>query len=229
VVTVAADGPAQLRAIDLDHATVHDVCTFADIERVDALAFLPDDRLVGSDAATTTLWIGDPCDCALTFVAPLEPPLSLHAMAEAIEAMTPTAIGADGMRGGLFGAELDEPHALVLAELPLASSLTALAAASEGSELYALVVTDGMHLMRIEPSSGTIVADAAVDLPSHATGLTLAPDQGSLLACDDDGALWRLEQDGSATAPIDVALTAPCRTLAAPHGTVECIDALLEP
>jgi hypothetical protein len=227
--TVAVDGPAQLRAIDLDHATVHDVCVLADIERVDVLAFLPDDRLVGSDAATATVWLADPCDCALTVVAPLEPPLSLHAMAEATEAVTLTAIGADGMRGGLFGAELDVPQVLALAELPSASSITALAAASEGSELHALVDTDGMHLMRIDPANGTIVSDVAVALPVTTTGLALAPDHGSLLACDDDGLLWRLELDGSAATSNDIGLAAPCRTLAAPHGTVACIDALLEP
>jgi hypothetical protein len=228
VVTVAPGAPPRLLAIDLEQGAAVEVCALAGIEAPDALVFLPDDRLVGSLAASATLWIADPCDCTVHVIPAIEPPLSLHALAETAELDPASVVGADGTRAGLFDVRVDLPEVTALGELASAGTITALAAAADSAVLHALAVSDGVQLLRIDPSDGAITSQLAVAIPAGATGLTLAPDGATLLACDDDGALWKIDPSTAAVESLGVLLAAPCRTLAGPHGTVACIDALLE-
>ncbi|HWB79363.1 MAG TPA: hypothetical protein VG755_30585 [Nannocystaceae bacterium] len=225
VATIAPD--STLRAIDLDDGTVVDVCTLAGIDDPDGLAFLPDDRLVGAHANELALWIADPCDCTVAFVPALEPPLALHAIAETDD-NEPTIVGADASRGALFGVQVDLPQLLPLGELPIASSITALASSPDQLELHALAVLGEPQLLRIAPASGTVTSQLAIDIPASATGLTRAPDGSALIACDDTGALWRIDPDDASVTLLDAALPDPCRTLATAHAEVACIVELLD-
>ncbi len=225
VVTVVDGAPPSLRAIELDGGEVVDVCALAGVDRPDGLAFLPDDRLVGTVAATTAIWIADPCDCTVLPIDTLEPPLALHAIAERHDAMA-TIVGADASRGALFGVHVDVPELLPLGELAIADAVTALAAIPDSDELNALAHTAGMHLLRIDPASGSVLADAAIALPDDAAGLTRHPADPGLVACDPTGTLWRVDPDDASTEALPFALPAPCHTLATAHAPLACIDEL---
>lgn len=222
IASVAAGTPPRLRAIDLDGGEVVDLCDLVGVDEPDGLALLPDGRLVGSHAATSSQWVADPCDCSITIVPPLELALALHAMAERDDP-EPTIVGVDAARMGLFEVRIDEPSLQLVGELPTASSITAIAAAPGTDDLHALANVGGPHLQRID-STGTITSDMAIELPADATGLTISPTDDTLIACDGDGMLWSIDPTDGATVPLAVMWPDACRTLATPHATIACID-----
>jgi hypothetical protein len=222
VASVAAGAPPRLRAIDLDGGEVVSLCDLVGVGEPDGLAFLPDGRLVGTEAATSTQWVADPCDCSITIVPPLELELALHAMAERDDPV-PTIVGVDAARVGLFEVRVDEPAVQLLGEFLAASTITALAAAPDTDDLHALADVGGPRLQRIDPA-GVITSDIAIALPDDATGLTISPTDDTLIACDGDGMLWRIDPTDGTTDPLAVAWPDACRTLATPHSTIACID-----
>lgn len=221
VATVGAD--LALRALDLDDGVVVDVCTLDGVSEPDGLAFLPDGRLVGSRADSASLWVADPCDCTVT---PIVPPdaVALHALAERND--EPAAVvGVDALRAGLFEVTVDGASLVPSAELADAGAIQAIAAMPDSDDLWALVDAGGPRLQRID-LTGVVTQDEPLAIPADASGLTLDPDGASLLACDAEGALWRIDADDGASSPLAVAAPDSCRTLATPHGTIGCIDAL---
>ena len=170
------------------------------------------------------MWIADPCDCTLTMLPPLEPALALHAMAER-EDVEPTIVGADAVRGGLFAVPVDAPIVVPVAELADAGAILALAPVAGTDELHAIAT--GPRLQRIA-ADGAITTDLPLAIAADATGLTIDPQDDTLLACDGDGTLWRIDPADAASVALPIALSDPCRTLATPHGSVACIDAMLE-
>lgn len=222
IASVAAGTPPRLRAIDLDGGEVVSLCDLVGVAEPDGLAFLPDGRLVGSEAATSSQWVADPCDCSITIVPPLKLELALHAIAERDDAV-PTIVGIDAARMGLFAVRIDEPSVQLVGELLTAGSITAIAAAPGTEDLHALASAGGPHLQRID-STGTITSDIAIALPDDATGLTISPTDDTLIACDGEGLLWRIDPTDGATDALAVAWPDACLTLATPHATIACID-----
>jgi hypothetical protein len=222
VATIADGASVQLRVVELDGGMVVDVCELAGVVEPDALAFLPDDRLVGTHAGTAALWIADPCDCAVTMVPPLEPPLALHAMAERDDVES-TLVGVDALRQGLFEVPLAAATVIPVAELADAAAILAIAAAPGTGDLH--VIADGLRLQRMDVT-GAITSDVPLAIPDDATGLTIDPQGDALLACDGAGTLWRIDPSDGSSEALAFALPDACRTLATPHGTVACIDAV---
>jgi hypothetical protein len=214
---------ATLRAIDLDGGMVVDVCALDGVAEPDGLAFLPDGRLVGSHAASVSLWVADPCDCTVTAITPADP-VALHALAERA-GDPPTIVGVDALRAGLFEVPVDGAGLSHLADLAEAGAIQAIAAMPDTDDLWALVEADGLHLQRID-AAGAIVLDEPTSISADASGLTIDPDGTQLLACDGDGALWRIDPGDGSSEPLATAWPEACRTLATPHGNIGCIDAL---
>lgn len=222
IATVGSD--LALRVLDLDGGMVVEVCTLDGIVEPDALAFLPDGRLVGSHAASASLWVADPCDCVVVPISPPDP-VALHALAER-EDDPPSIVGVDALRSGLFEVAVDASDLGLVADLADAGAIHAIAAIADSDDVRALVDVGGPHLQRID-GAGVVVQDDTLTIPADASGLANDPDGASLLACDAEGALWRIDPDDGVSEPLPIAWPDSCRTQATPRGTIACIDALL--
>jgi hypothetical protein len=220
--TVVDGAPPRLQAIDVESGALVEVCDLDAVAEPDALAFLPDGRIVGTRADVLAIWTLEPCTCDIELVPPLEPPLALHAMAERPDDVA-TIVGADAVRMGLFEVDVDAATVGLFGELADAGAVAALAAAPGLADVHALVT--GPRLQRVSPG-GVIVSDVPLDISDDASGLTIAHDGEALLACDGAGALWHIDVDDGASELLPVALAPGCRSLATPHGPIGCIDAL---
>lgn len=226
-VTATPDGAPMLQILALvadDAIEVHDGCTFAGLAVADGLGWRADGRLVGTDAATGTLWQADPCDCTVGVVDGIEPPPLLHALTERGDGSDGRVFGVDDGRAAIV--ELDLDLALTLAAFDRPDAAVVLALASDDDTLVALLERAGPVLQRIDPDDGAVLQEQALTLPPDTRGLTRDPAGDGFVACSDDGSLWRIAADGATTA-IGEPLASACRTLATPHGPVACIDAAL--
>ncbi len=68
--------------------------------------------------------------------------------------------------------------------------------------------------------------DLPVDLPTHASALTLFPSTEDLLSCDEEGALWRIDVETGMTQALGLSLPGSCNALAATSAPLTCIDEL---
>ncbi|MFO0636742.1 MAG: hypothetical protein U0168_28245 [Nannocystaceae bacterium] len=222
IVAVTQEDPPRLLALALDDGATVELCAWPGLAAPQTLAMLDDGTIVGADPQGPGLWRADPCDCSVTPIA-IEPAPALHAMTERADG---SLVGADASRSALLQLELAPPA--VLAALDFAPSATIAALVDDGDALLAVVVGSTPELWRIDATDASVLAVQPLALAQTPGGLTRAPAQPQLLACDDDGALWRIDPRDGSVAATSLQLPAPCRALATPHGTVACVDAAFE-
>jgi hypothetical protein len=215
--------PPRLHVVDLDSGQFVAVCEAAGLPPPDAIAMLPDGRLVASSVTASTLTAVDACDCTTTPVAPLVPEPRLHALAPLGD---DAVIGPDATRASLLVVSLQPPAVEQSLDFAGVGEILALAAPPAATGIHALADPGELRLWHVDPGTGLIDSDFPVDAGLVPVAATWSPAHAAILACTASGALWLVDADTGDATELAVTWPVACRTLAAPPGPMPCLDAL---
>lgn len=218
------DAELRIQLVDLDTGELAAGCALA-IERPDALSLVPDGRLVGAAFAGSTMWSADPCDCTVTPIAAIDPPLVIRGLAD-LAAEPAAVVVADLGRTALTRVAMDDASVIGTAEFAAVAELGALASRSGDGSVHALLGAAPVRLVALDLATGNVQSDVTTTIPDDARALVEIPGEAAFVACDPWGAFWRVEIDDGTTTAMAASSPAPCHVLARPHAPIACLDAL---